>query len=36
MCEQHNVPVMVFDFKRRGNIARVAKGEKIGTLLHSA
>jgi uridylate kinase len=36
MCEQHNVPVMVFDFKRRGNIAKVAKGEKIGTLLHSA
>jgi uridylate kinase len=36
MCEQHDVPVMVFDFKRRGNIARVAKGEKIGTLLHSA
>jgi uridylate kinase len=35
MCEHHNVPVMVFDFKRRGNIARVAKGEKIGTLLHS-
>jgi uridylate kinase len=36
MCDQHNVPVMVFDFKRRGNIARVARGEKIGTLLHSA
>jgi uridylate kinase len=36
MCDQHGVPVMVFDFKRRGNIARVARGEKIGTLLHSA
>jgi uridylate kinase len=36
MCGEHNVPVMVFDFKKRGNIARVARGERIGTLLHSA
>jgi uridylate kinase len=36
MCSEHKIPVMVFDFKRRGNIARVARGERIGTLLHSA
>jgi len=36
MCGEHKVPVMVFDFKRKGNIARVARGERIGTLLHSA
>jgi uridylate kinase len=36
MCREHKVPVMVFDFKRPGNIARVARGERIGTYLHSA
>lgn len=36
MCSEHKIPVMVFDFKRKGNIARVARGERIGTLLHSA
>lgn len=36
MCREHKVPVMVFDFKRKGNIARVARGERIGTYLHSA
>jgi len=35
MCAEHEVPVIVFDFKKKGNIARVANGEKIGTLLHS-
>jgi len=36
MCSEHNVPVIVFDFKRPGNIARVARGERIGTLLHAS
>lgn len=35
MCSENRIPVIVFDFKQRGNIARVARGEKIGTLLHS-
>ncbi len=34
MCSENKIPVMVFDFKRPGNIARVAHGERIGTLLH--
>jgi len=34
MCSEHNVPVTVFDFKTRGNIARVARGELVGTSLH--
>ncbi|CAG1009476.1 uridylate kinase [Phycisphaerales bacterium] len=36
MCSEHKIPVIVFDFKKSGNIARVARGERIGTLLHSS
>jgi uridylate kinase len=36
MCGEHGIPVIVFDYKKRGNIARVVQGENIGTLLHSA
>jgi uridylate kinase len=35
MCSERALPVIVFDFKKPGNIARVVRGEKIGTLLHS-
>lgn len=35
MCSDHAIPVMVFDFKTRGNIARVVRGEKIGTLVRA-
>ena len=31
MCEDNGIPVVVFDFKKRGNIARVVTGEPIGT-----
>lgn len=35
MCSEHKIPVIVFDFKKPGNITRVARGERIGTLLRS-
>lgn len=31
MCREHDIPVVVFDFKQRGNIRRVISGERIGT-----
>jgi len=31
MCQEHEIPVVVFNFKKRGNIARVVTGERIGT-----
>jgi uridylate kinase len=31
MCREHNIPVLVFEFKRPGNIRRVIEGEAIGT-----
>jgi uridylate kinase len=33
MCQQQNIPVLVFNFKNQGNIRRVIEGEEIGTLL---
>jgi uridylate kinase len=33
MCQEHKVPVLVFDFNRAGNIARVVRGEDVGTLI---
>ncbi|MFO0958447.1 MAG: UMP kinase [Isosphaeraceae bacterium] len=31
MCRQNNMPILVFNFKREGNIERVIAGEPIGT-----
>jgi uridylate kinase len=33
MCMEQKVPIVVFDFKRHGNIARVTRGETVGTLV---
>lgn len=35
MCQERHIPVLVFDFKKSGNIARVIQGESIGTLVHN-
>ncbi|MEZ6092918.1 MAG: UMP kinase [Pirellulaceae bacterium] len=34
-CMEHNLPVMVFNFQKEGNIHRAVSGEKIGTLISS-
>jgi uridylate kinase len=33
MCMEHDLPVVVFDFKTPGNIRRVVAGETVGTLV---
>ena len=33
MCQEQNIPVLVFDFKQPGNIRRVIEGDPIGTLV---
>lgn len=33
MCQEQNIPVLVFDFKHTGNIRRVIEGDPIGTLV---
>lgn len=33
LCQENDLPVIVFDLFEDGNIARAAKGEKIGTMI---
>lgn len=35
-CQEHNIPILVFDFAVKGNILRAVQGEQIGTLVHPA
>ncbi|MFV0445718.1 MAG: UMP kinase [Planctomycetaceae bacterium] len=33
-CQEHNIPILVFNFQQPGNIQRAIAGERIGTLVH--
>ncbi len=33
LCMDHNLPIVVFNLKRQGNIKRVVLGEKVGSLV---
>ena len=33
LCEQNDIPIVVFDFARSGAIKRLVQGERIGTLI---
>ena len=33
LCNENNVPIVVFDMNKAGNLLKVAKGEKIGTMV---
>lgn len=35
LCEQGPVPIVVFDVEQKGNLARLLKGEPIGTVVHA-
>jgi uridylate kinase len=35
MCRENSIPVLVFDFKRPGNIRKVMEGERIGTVIRA-
>lgn len=35
LCMDNNLPIIVFNVKKSGNIVRVLKGEKVGTLVAS-
>jgi uridylate kinase len=32
-CQEYDMPVRVFNFKKEGNIERAARGERVGTLI---
>jgi uridylate kinase len=36
LCMDNGLPVVVFDLRQNGNIARAVRGEKIGTLISAA
>ncbi|MCC6283851.1 MAG: UMP kinase [Phycisphaerales bacterium] len=35
LCQENHIPILVFDFKKSGNIRRVVQGEPIGTYVHA-
>ncbi|MDX1964082.1 MAG: UMP kinase [Pirellulales bacterium] len=35
-CMEHDLPILVFNYKREGNIERAVRGEQVGTLISSA
>ena len=34
LCREGNMPIIVFDMNQKGNLAKLVKGEKVGTLVH--
>ena len=32
-CMEHSMPILVFNYRREGNIERAVAGERIGTLI---
>jgi uridylate kinase len=35
-CMEHGMPILVFNFRKEGNIVRAVRGEKVGTCIGSA
>lgn len=33
MCKENNIPIVVFNMNKKGNLKRIVSGEKIGTLV---
>jgi uridylate kinase len=33
LCKENDVPIIVFDMNKEGNLKKVVAGEKIGTLV---
>ena len=36
LCQQNNIPIIVFDFAKSGSIERIITGDKVGTLVGAA
>jgi uridylate kinase len=35
MCSENNVPIIVFDMNREGNLKKILEGQNVGTLIHN-
>ena len=33
LCMEHSIPIVVFDLFKSGNLSKIVKGEKVGTLV---
>ncbi len=33
LCQENNLPIIVFDMNKKGNLMKVVQGEKVGTLV---
>ncbi|MCH8903996.1 MAG: UMP kinase [Bacteroidetes bacterium] len=36
LCQENDIPIIVFDINKKGNILKVLKGEQVGTLVSSS
>jgi uridylate kinase len=34
LCKENNMPVIVFNMNREGELSRVLRGEDVGTVIH--
>ena len=32
-CMEHDLPIMIFNFRKDGNILRAVQGERVGTII---
>ncbi len=35
LCKENNLPILVFNMDKKGNLQRVLNGENIGTIVHN-
>ena len=35
LCQENNLPIIVFDMNKAGNLSKLVEGEKVGTLITS-
>lgn len=33
LCQQNNIPIIVFDFEKQGSISKIVTGDRVGTLV---
>ena len=36
LCQENNVPIIIFNMNKKGNLSQIVSGNKIGTLIHSS
>lgn len=34
LCQENNLPIIIFDMNKPGNLLKIIEGEKVGTLVH--